>query len=192
MKQSRFIICLTLAILFVFGSSGSIIAADFPSKPIKVYVGFSPGGGTDLIARTVASVAPEYLGQSMIIINKTGAAGTIAAKEVANAKPDGYTLGIATVEVVMMHWVGLTELTYKDYTPIGLYNADPAGVQVAADSPWNSVADLVAAAKANPGKFKGSGTSQGGIWHLALAGWLQAASSSPGKASRRVSSTCTR
>ena len=73
----------------------------------------------------------------------------------------------------MMHWQGLTELTGASYTPIGLVNADPAGLQVAADSPYKTVNELVAAIKANPGKFKASGTGQGGIWHLAIAGMLQ-------------------
>ncbi len=73
----------------------------------------------------------------------------------------------------MMHWQGLTELTGASYTPIALVNADPSGVQVAADSPYKSVNELVAAIKANPGKFKASGTGQGGIWHLAIAGMLQ-------------------
>ncbi len=72
-----------------------------------------------------------------------------------------------------MHWQGLTDLTGASYTPIALVNADPAGVQVAADSPYKSVNELVAAIKANPGKFKASGTGQGGIWHLAIAGMLQ-------------------
>jgi tripartite-type tricarboxylate transporter receptor subunit TctC len=73
----------------------------------------------------------------------------------------------------MMHWQGLTELTGASYTPIGLVNADPAGLEVAADSPYKNVNELVAAIKASPGKFKASGTGQGGIWHLAIAGMLQ-------------------
>ena len=73
----------------------------------------------------------------------------------------------------MMHHVGLTPLTYKDYTPIGLVNADPAGVNVRVDAPYKSMKDLLAAIKANPGKLKASGTGQGGIWHLAIAGLLK-------------------
>jgi tripartite-type tricarboxylate transporter receptor subunit TctC len=72
-----------------------------------------------------------------------------------------------------MHWQGLTDLTSASYTPIGLVNADPAGVQVRADSPYKTVNELLAAIKANPGKFKASGTGQGGIWHLAIAGLLR-------------------
>ena len=73
----------------------------------------------------------------------------------------------------MMHHVGLTPLTYADYTPIGLVNADPAAINVRADSPYKSVKELFAAIKANPGKMKASGTGQGGIWHLAIAGLLR-------------------
>ena len=92
---------------------------------------------------------------------------------IASAPPDGYTIGLATVEIGMMHWQGLTELSGASYTPIGLVNADPAGIQVRADAPYKNVQDLLAAIKANPGKFKASGTGQGGIWHLALAGLLR-------------------
>ena len=73
----------------------------------------------------------------------------------------------------MMHWQGLTELKGSSYTPLGLVNADAAGLQVRADSPYKTVKDLVDAIKANPGKHKASGTGQGGIWHLALAGMLK-------------------
>jgi len=92
---------------------------------------------------------------------------------IAQATADGYTIGLITVEISMMHWQGLTELSGASYTPIGLVNADPAGLQVRADAPYKNVNDLVAAIKANPGKFKASGTGQGGIWHLAIAGMLQ-------------------
>jgi tripartite-type tricarboxylate transporter receptor subunit TctC len=80
---------------------------------------------------------------------------------------------VATVEIGMMHWQGLTELKSTSYTPIGLVNADPAGLQVRADSPYKTVNDFLAAVKANPGKLKASGTGQGGIWHLAIAGMLR-------------------
>src|SRR5256714_6071475 len=78
-----------------------------------------------------------------------------------------------TVEITMMHHVGLTQLKHTDYTPIGLVNADPAAINVRSDSPYKSVKDLLAAIKANPGKMKASGTGQGGIWHLAIAGLLK-------------------
>jgi len=80
-----------------------------------------------------------------------------------------------TVEISMMHWQGLTELTPKSYTPLALMNEDPPGIQVSSSSPYKTVKDLAEAIKAAPpGKFKASGTGQGGIWHLALVGWMQA------------------
>jgi tripartite-type tricarboxylate transporter receptor subunit TctC len=98
---------------------------------------------------------------------------------IANAKPDGYTLGVITVETGMMHWAGLTEITGADYTPVALYNADPAGLQVRADSDYADAAAVLAAIKAEPGKYKSSGTGQGGIWHLAMAGMLNSAGLDP-------------
>jgi tripartite-type tricarboxylate transporter receptor subunit TctC len=101
---------------------------------------------------------------------------------IATATPDGYTLGVITVEIGMMHWQGLTDLTYEDYTPLALYNADAAGLQVRADAEWQNAQQLLDAIKANPGQHKASGTGQGGIWHLALAGMLQKAGIPPGAA----------
>ena len=80
-----------------------------------------------------------------------------------------------TVEISMMHWQGLTELAPKSYTPLALMNEDPPGIQVSSTSPYKTVKELADAIKAAPaGKFKASGTGQGGIWHLALVGWMQA------------------
>jgi tripartite-type tricarboxylate transporter receptor subunit TctC len=81
----------------------------------------------------------------------------------------------------MMHWQGLTELTPRSYTPLALMNQDPPGVQVKSDAPYKTVKELADAIKAAPaGKFKASGTGQGGIWHLALIGWLTAMGLKPG------------
>lgn len=100
-------------------------------------------------------------------------------ESIAAAAPDGYTLGLATVEIGMLHWQGLTQRDYKDYTPIALMNLDPAGVQVRADAPYKTINDLLEDIKKNPGKFKASGTGQGGIWHLAIAGMLDSAKIDP-------------
>jgi tripartite-type tricarboxylate transporter receptor subunit TctC len=78
-----------------------------------------------------------------------------------------------TVEISMMHHQGLTQLTPRNYTPLALMNVDPAAITVSATSPYKNMEDLVKAIRANPGKLKASGTGQGGIWHLALAGMLR-------------------
>ena len=153
--------------------------ADYPERPITLIVPWSAGGGTDATGRMIASLLEPELGQPVNVVNRTGGSGVVGHSAIANAKPDGYTIGVATVEIGMMHWAGLTELTGKDYTPIALYNYDAAGFLVRADSPWNSVQDGIAAIKDNPGNHKSSGTGQGGIWHLAMAGMLNKAGISP-------------
>ena len=147
--------------------------AAYPDRPITMIVPWGAGGGTDATARIIASLMEKELGQPVNVVNRTGGSGVVGHSAIAQAAPDGYTIGMITVEIAMMHWQGLTELTPASYTPIGLVNADPAGIHVPADSPYKSVNDLLAAVKANPGKFKASGTGQGGIWHLAIAGLLR-------------------
>ena len=148
-------------------------AQTYPSWPITLIVPWGAGGGTDATARIIASLLEKDIGQPVTVVNRTGGSGVVGHSAIASATPDGYTIGIATVEIGMMHWQGLTELTGASYTPLALVNADPAGIQVRADSPYKTANDLLAAIKANPGKFKASGTGQGGIWHLAIAGLLR-------------------
>ncbi len=148
-------------------------AQNYPARPITLIVPWGAGGGTDATARIIGSLMEKDLGQPVTVVNRTGGSGVVGHAAIASAQPDGYTIGLATVEIGMMHWQGLTDLTSASYTPIGLVNADPAGVQVRADSPYKTVNELLAAIKANPGKFKASGTGQGGIWHLAIAGLLR-------------------
>lgn len=147
--------------------------AAFPERPITLIVPWGAGGGTDATARIIASLMEKELKQPINVVNRTGGSGVVGHAAIAQAPADGYTIGMITVEIAMMHWQGLTELTPSSYTPIALVNADPAGVQVPADAPYKTVNDLLAAVKAAPGKFKASGTGQGGIWHLALAGMLR-------------------
>jgi tripartite-type tricarboxylate transporter receptor subunit TctC len=149
------------------------LAQGYPSRPITLIVPWGAGGGTDATARIIGSLLEKDLGQPVTVVNRTGGSGVVGHSAIASAAPDGYTIGLATVEIGMMHWQGLTELTGASYTPIGLVNADPAGIQVRADAPYKDVKELLAAIKANPGKFKASGTGQGGIWHLAIAGLLR-------------------
>ena len=148
-------------------------AQGYPSRPITLIVPWGAGGGTDATARIIGSLLEKELGQPVTVVNRTGGSGVVGHAAIASSPADGYTIGMATVEIAMMHWQGLTELNGASYTPIGLVNADPAGIQVRADSPYKTVNDLLAAIKANPGKFKASGTGQGGIWHLAIAGLLR-------------------
>ena len=147
--------------------------AQYPNRPITLIVPWGAGGGTDATARILASIMEKEIKQPINVVNRTGGSGVVGHSAIAEAAPDGYTIGLITVEIGMMHWQGLTKLTGASYTPLGLVNADPAGLQVRADAPYKTAKDLIDAVKANPGKFKASGTGQGGIWHLSIAGMLK-------------------
>jgi tripartite-type tricarboxylate transporter receptor subunit TctC len=149
------------------------VFAQYPQRPVQLIVPWGAGGGTDATARIIATLLEKELKQPFNVVNRTGGSGVVGHDAIAKATPDGYTIGLITVEITMMHWQGLTALKHTDYTPIGLVNADPAGITVRTDSPYKSTKDLLAAIKANPGKMKASGTGQGGIWHLAIAGLLK-------------------
>jgi tripartite-type tricarboxylate transporter receptor subunit TctC len=153
--------------------------AAYPERPITLIIPWGAGGGTDATGRILASMMEKQLGVPVSVVNRTGGSGVVGHSAIATATPDGYTLGVITVEIGMMHWQGLTDLTYDNYTPLVLYNADAAGLQVRADAEWQNAQQLLDAVKASPGQHKASGTGQGGIWHLALAGMLQKAGIAP-------------
>jgi tripartite-type tricarboxylate transporter receptor subunit TctC len=170
--KASFLRVLAAALLAVSAFVPSAFAA-YPERPITMIVPWGAGGGTDATARIIGVLLEKELGQPVTVVNRIGGSGVVGHAAIAQAAPDGYTIGMVTVEIGMMHWQGLTELSGTSYTPIGLVNADAAGLQVRADAPYKDAKELVAAIKANPGKFKASGTGQGGIWHLAIAGMLQ-------------------
>ena len=149
--------------------------AEYPDQPITFIVPWGAGGGTDTTARIVAKLMEEKLGVPVNVVNRTGGQGVIGHSAIATAKPDGYTLGLITAEVTMMHWQGLTDLTYEDYTPLGKMVGVVGGLQVKAGSEFSDAQAVIDAVKANPGTLTASGTGLGGIWHLNLAGMLTAA-----------------
>jgi tripartite-type tricarboxylate transporter receptor subunit TctC len=160
-----------LAVL-LFASISAGFAADYPSRPITFIVPWGAGGGTDAVGRMIATLLERDLGKPVNVVNRTGGSGVVGHQALAGAKADGYTIGVITVEIGMMHYQGLTRLTGASFAPLGMVNVDPASVQVRADAPYRNLADLVAAIKADPGKLKASGTAHGGIWHLSLYGLL--------------------
>lgn len=147
--------------------------AEFPERPIEMIVPWGAGGGTDAVGRIFAQILQENLGQPVNVVNRTGGSGVVGHTAIARAEPDGYTMGVMTIEIDMMHWQGLTELTHEDFDILGMVNADPGGLMVSADSEWKDAAALRDAIRSSePGTFNASGTGQGGIWHLNLLGWL--------------------
>lgn len=150
-------------------------AQAYPARPVTLIVPWGAGGGTDATARIVATLLEKELGQPFNVVNRTGGSGVVGHAEIATAPPDGYTIGMLTVEIAMLHWQAVTHLTPANFTPLALMNEDPPGIQVSTSSPYKTAKELMDAIKlAPPGRFKASGTGQGGIWHLALVGWMQA------------------
>lgn len=150
-------------------------AVDYPTDDIDLIVPYAAGGGTDLIARAVAEGLENELGVSVNVVNVEGGAGVVGKEQLANAEPDGYTIGSATVHMNTYHRTGLGDVTIDDITPIGQVSTVPAGITVADDAPWESVTELLEDAEENPGELVGSGTGIGGIWDIARAGVLNAA-----------------
>ncbi|MGR5143274.1 tripartite tricarboxylate transporter substrate binding protein [Photobacterium sp. DNB23_23_1] len=154
--------------------AGTAFAA-WPEKPITIIVPWGAGGNTDTVARLVAKGLQSELGVNVNVVNRTGGSGVVGHDATMRAKPDGYTLGIATVEIAMMRHQGMTELSFEDYTPITRLAVIYGGLQVAKDSPFNTVQDVLDYAKENHGKLKGAGSGLNSIWHFNSIGMLRSA-----------------
>jgi tripartite-type tricarboxylate transporter receptor subunit TctC len=170
MNRRHCLAALAAAITSLVVSTPALAA--WPERPITLIVPWGAGGGTDAVARIIGVELEKELKQPINVVNRTGGSGVVGHQAIASGAPDGYTIGILTVEIGMMRHAGLTQLSSADYTPLALMNFDPNAVMVRADSPYKTAQDLLDAAKAAPGKLKASGTGQGGIWHLGLAQWL--------------------
>ena len=151
----------------------------YPSKPITIYVPWSPGGGTDRATRTIASLLEKDLGVPINVLNKVQGGGAATFVAGAEATPDGYTLTAITIELSAWKWLGVADVTYEDYEPIAMLICNPATITVRADAPWNSVQELVDYIKEHPGELKASGTVQGGVWDIARIGFLKAVGLDP-------------
>ena len=154
-------------------------APDYPSGPVELIVPWEAGGGTDSVARFLGSELAKQLGTQVNVVNRVGGSGVVGHSAIAEGTPDGSTIGLATVEITMMHWQGLTDLSYQDLTPVAQVNADPAGITVRADAPWDDAKALVEEAQQRPGALTASGTGRGGIWDLARAGMLMNTGAEP-------------
>lgn len=148
---------------WLFAQSG------YPNRPIELIVPAGAGGGTDVLARAFAEAAKKHLPQPITVNNRPGASGMIGHGEMINAKPDGYKLAVVFAEIVIVPHLGLTKLSYEDFTPIARLNYDPAAITVKADAPWNTIEEFLAASKARPGELKMGNSGNGSIWHLAHA-----------------------
>jgi tripartite-type tricarboxylate transporter receptor subunit TctC len=146
------------------------VAQDYPSKPIEVIVGFAPGGGTDMIARTVADAGQKYVGQPLVVVNKPGASGIIGAQHVASAQPDGYTVLVAggSETVSTPHYRSIPFSPVDDFEPVIRFMIERLNFYVRTDSPWKTFPDLVADAKKNPDKYSYATAGVGGLHYSTM------------------------
>lgn len=169
---SRTLVQAALAVVVGILLAGCRGDTAFPSRPITLICPWSAGGGSDRVARQIASQLERELDVPVNVINATGGGGVTGHTRGAQARPDGYTLTLITAELSMLHWRGLTNVTYEDFRPLALVNQDNAALFVRSDAPWQSLRDLEREIREQPGSLKASGTAFGGIWHIGLAGWL--------------------
>ncbi len=151
--------------------AGAVSAQSYPTKPVKLVVGFPAGGPADIFGRTFAQALSNGLAQPVIVENKSGVGGVLGIDAVAKSAPDGYTLGFNNQGSVAMAPYALTKMPFnpnKDLAFITVVVKVPEIVVVNPSLPVNSLAELIAYAKANPGKIDAGSAGAGGITHLAL------------------------
>lgn len=139
---------------------------DFPSKSITMIVPYQAGGASDLSARTLAAEMEEDLGQSIVVENRVGGAGSVGLTYLSARPADGYTIGYMPVETVMLSYQGY-DIDPTAYDLLGQIVSVPATIAVAADSPFETLDDLLAAAEASPGAITVSNSGAGSIWQAA-------------------------
>src|SRR6187431_944799 len=120
----RSLVAATLGALALAATALPAAAQNYPSRPITLIVPWGAGGGTDATARIIGSLLEKEVGQPINMVNRTGGSGVVGHAAISSSPPDGYTIGLITVEIGMMHWQGLTDISGTSYTPIGLVNVD--------------------------------------------------------------------
>ena len=159
-------------LLIIFAGFGCSQKLEYPDRPIQLISPWSAGGGTDRVARQIASQLEREMDIPVNVINATGGGGVIGHTRGALSRPDGYNMTLITAEINMLHWRGLTNITYKDYNFLMKVNQDNAAIFIRSNAPWEKLIDLEQAVRENSGRIQASGTAFGGIWHVSMAGWL--------------------
>lgn len=164
MKKFGFLAALILSTFIPSVSWGQ----QYPSKPIKIVVGFAAGGASDILARVVGKKLSDSVGQPVVIENKAGASGNIAAQTVVGSEPDGYTLLMATVSVAISpsYQPNLSFSPARDFTPIGMVASVPLVLIAKPELGVNNLQELLALAKAKPGQLNYASVGAGSPQHL--------------------------
>ena len=174
-RPNRLILVGVLLVLILWSACEPPAKTGYPHRPVTLIVPAEAGNSVDKASRALASVLEEELDQPIHVINRTGGRGIVGHAALKQAKPDGYTLGIITAGITMMHWTGLTPLTFADYTPLALVTVKPCAITVHSETPWSTILELIGTIKEAPGTITASGSAHGGIADLCRIGFLQIA-----------------
>ena len=150
----------------------TVLAQAYPAKPIRILVGFLPGGGSDIFGRLIAQSLTERLGQQVVVENRPGAGATIATEVVVRSAPDGYTLLLGASSEIAINPELYTKLTFdprKDLVPVSLYASTPLLLVVHPSLPVRNAREMIALAKARPGDMNYGSAGSGSMTHLAAA-----------------------
>jgi putative tricarboxylic transport membrane protein len=173
---------LFFAVVMSLAASVAPASAAWPERPVSILIPWGAGGGADQLARALAPLLERELKVPINVVIRAGGSGAVGHVAIAQAAPDGYTWGLNTVEIAMLHWQGLSTFSPRDYTVAALFNADSGALVVKADGPYKSAKELLEVIRQKPANtLKASGTGQGGIWHLGLIGWLVSEKIDPAK-----------
>ncbi len=169
-----------IPVLLALVASCAFAQEPYPSKPITMIVPFPPGGVADIVGRPLASQMEKALKQPVVVVNRTGAGGAVGMAAAAKAAPDGYTILMALSSIsifpVSDRISGKTpSYEMKDFAPIALITADPTVLVVSADSPWKTLKEFVASAKAYPGQINYSSSGVYGTLHVSMEIFANAA-----------------
>src|SRR5688500_5204570 len=155
--------------LLLAATSAPVAAQKFPERPLRLVVPFAPGGVNDIVGRRYAQDLTRVLGQNVIVDNRGGASGSIGAADVARAKPDGHTLVIGNTTTHVINQIAMANLAYdalKDFAPIAVIAVQPTGIAIHPSLPVKNLKQLVALAKASPGKLSYGSAGTGSITHM--------------------------
>ncbi len=150
-------------------TSSGLQAQTYPSEPITLIVAWPAGGGSDISMRLLADGLSKRIKVPVVVLNKPGAGGAIGHREIANAKPDGYTIGMFSAGGIALPYLNAQANTYDELQPIAFFGEDPAALEVSKASGIGSLKEYVERAKANPGKIKNGNDQPGGSSYIAIA-----------------------
>jgi putative tricarboxylic transport membrane protein len=158
-----------LAAGIIVAAAAPTRAQSFPSEPITLIVAWPPGGGSDISMRLVSDALSKHIKVPVVVLNKPGAGGAIGHREIVNAKPDGYTIGMFSSGGIALPYLNAQANTYDEFQPIAFFGEDPNALEVSIASGVGSLKDYVDRARASPGKIKNGNDQPGGSSYIAVA-----------------------